>query len=63
MDSYANLTIKSLMMLKWFSLSCNDRALYMMKTDDDMYVNLVNLYDLAKANKDPYLMTGKQSVH
>jgi len=57
-DSYANLTVKSLMMLKWFSQSCSDKALYLMKTDDDMYVNLVNLYDLVKTNKDPYLMTG-----
>merc|ERR1712168_223969 len=45
-------------MLKWFSQSCSDKALYLMKTDDDMYVNLVNLYDLVKTNKDPYLMTG-----
>ena len=57
-DSYANLTVKSLMMLKWFSQSCSDKALYLMKTDDDMYVNLVNLYDMVKTNKDPYLMTG-----
>jgi len=57
-DSYANLTIKSLMMLKWFTQSCTDRAVYLMKTDDDMYVNLVNLYDLVKSNKNPYLMTG-----
>jgi len=57
-DSYANLTIKSLMMLKWFDQACSGKATYLMKTDDDMYVNLDNLLDLVRHNKDPYLMTG-----
>ena len=51
------------MMLKWYSQSCSDKALYLMKTDDDMYVNLVNLYKLVKTNKDPYLMTGLSTFY
>ena len=62
-DTYANLSVKSLMMLKWYSQSCSDKALYLMKTDDDMYVNLVNLYKLVKTNKDPYLMTGLSTFY
>ena len=29
-----------------------------MKTDDDMYINVKNLYKLVAENKDPYLLTG-----
>lgn len=58
-DSYANLTIKSLMMLKWMSTSkCATNVPYLLKTDDDMYVNLHNLYQLVANNKNPYLMIG-----
>ena len=46
------------MMLKWFDQACSGKATYLMKTDDDMYVNLDNLLDLVRHNWDPYLMTG-----
>ena len=46
-------------MLKWFDQACSGKATYLMKTDDDMYVNLDNLLDLVRHNKDPYLMTGE----
>ena len=39
-DTYANLTIKSLMMLKWFANHCTKHYQYLMKTDDDMYINI-----------------------
>lgn len=42
-DSYTNLTVKSLMMLKWFTTNCRGRTTYLMKTDEDVYVNLDNL--------------------
>ena len=31
---------------------------YLMKTDDDMYINIKELYNLVAANKDPHLLTG-----
>ena len=56
-DSYANLTVKSLMLLKWFTHNC-DNTQYLLKTDDDMYINLVKLYDIVQANKEPTLLLG-----
>ena len=49
-------------MLKWFDQACSGKATYLMKTDDDMYVNLDNLLDLVRHNKDPYLMTGEANA-
>ncbi|GIY17387.1 beta-1,3-galactosyltransferase 2 [Caerostris darwini] len=42
LDSYQNLTLKSVMLLKWVSEYCPD-VQFVMKTDDDMYVNINNL--------------------
>lgn len=41
-DSYRNLTLKSIMLLKWVSEYCPN-VRYVLKTDDDMYVNVPNL--------------------
>ncbi|XP_014277670.1 beta-1,3-galactosyltransferase 1 isoform X2 [Halyomorpha halys] len=38
-DSYNNLTVKSVMMLKWFLSKCPSPTL-LMKTDDDMFINI-----------------------
>ena len=43
-DSYANLTYKSLAILKWADTFCK-RARYVMKTDDDMFINIPLLLD------------------
>jgi len=56
-DTYQNLTIKSLMLLKWFEQNCHQTQ-YVMKSDDDMYINLPKLNDLVKTNQDPYLLVG-----
>jgi beta-1,3-galactosyltransferase 1 len=56
-DSYANLTVKSLMMLKWFTQHC-DKVPYVLKTDDDVFVNVNNLYRFVLGNKNPNLLTG-----
>ena len=56
-DTYQNLTIKSLMLLKWFEQNCHQTQ-YVMKSDDDMYINLQKLNDLVKTNHDPYLLVG-----
>ncbi|XP_031844442.1 beta-1,3-galactosyltransferase 1 [Nomia melanderi] len=41
-DTYNNLTLKSVMMLKWITSNCKE-AKYLMKTDDDMFVNILML--------------------
>jgi beta-1,3-galactosyltransferase 1 len=56
-DNYSNLTIKSLMLLKWYTMSCS-HVPYVLKTDDDVYINLANLYKLVTTNKKPNLLTG-----
>jgi len=61
LDSYANLTVKSVMLLKWFTQTCEKGPKgpqYVLKTDDDMYINLVKLWELVQANKKPQLLMG-----
>ena len=41
-DSYSNLTFKSIAMLKWMDSFCKS-AKYLLKSDDDMYINIANL--------------------
>ena len=57
-DSYTNLTIKSLSMLKWFSDNCGKHVRYLMKVDDDVYVNLFELYNLVQENTKINMLTG-----
>jgi len=56
-DSYANLSLKTLMMLKWYEQSCS-HVPYILKTDDDVYLNMNNLHKLVKMNKIPNLLMG-----
>ncbi|KAL8624648.1 hypothetical protein ACOMHN_045183 [Nucella lapillus] len=42
LDSYRNLSLKSVALLKWVTMFCN-MSKYVLKTDDDMYVNVTNL--------------------
>ena len=56
-DTYANLTLKSLVLLRWFTQRC-EGSQYVMKTDDDMYINLVKLHEVVQSTKDPQLLTG-----
>ncbi|CAH1773094.1 unnamed protein product [Owenia fusiformis] len=42
-DSYQNLSLKSIGMLKWFGESSCRNVKYLLKTDDDMFVNIPNL--------------------
>ncbi|XP_050359216.1 uncharacterized protein LOC126779282 [Nymphalis io] len=67
-DSYNNLTLKSIMMLKWVTNNCNESVRYILKTDDDMYVNVPNLienlrnrskvHDSTKGQEQEYLLIG-----
>ncbi|XP_021928730.1 beta-1,3-galactosyltransferase 1-like isoform X2 [Zootermopsis nevadensis] len=56
-DSYNNLTLKSVMMLKWVSTNCRS-VQYIMKTDDDMFVNINNLVRLLKVRILGNLLVG-----
>ncbi|XP_055493659.1 beta-1,3-galactosyltransferase 1 [Leucoraja erinacea] len=52
-DSYHNLTLKTVMGLKWVATFCS-KAKYVMKTDSDIFVNMDNLiYKLLKPNTKP----------
>ena len=42
-DTYLNLTLKSTFMLKWMLDQCSE-AKFVMKVDDDMFVNPANLW-------------------
>ena len=49
-DAYKNLTYKTIMAFKWAHTKCG-HARFLMKTDDDMYVNTAALLKAATANK------------
>ena len=58
-ESYYNLTIKSLTMLKWFSETCQHQNFdYLLKVDDDVYVNIHQLINLLIDNTHKNLLTG-----
>lgn len=55
-DSYRNLTVKSVVLLKWVTLFCNSSR-FVLKVDDDMYVNVPNLLTaLLEQKKDAFVM-------
>ncbi|XP_067660436.1 beta-1,3-galactosyltransferase 5-like [Haliotis asinina] len=49
-DSYSSLTYKTIMGLKWASSFC-DNAKFVMKTDDDMWVNVPQILRLVSRNR------------
>ncbi|KAG8432397.1 hypothetical protein GDO86_016876 [Hymenochirus boettgeri] len=52
-DSYHNLTLKTLMGMRWVATFCS-KAKYVMKTDSDIFVNMDNLiYKLLKPTTKP----------
>jgi len=53
LDTYNNLTLKSVMLLKWVRTHCR-HALYVMKTDDDMFVNLPRLITFLEEDRAKY---------
>ncbi|XP_053391642.1 beta-1,3-galactosyltransferase 1-like [Mercenaria mercenaria] len=48
-DKYMNLTYKTIMGFKWASTKCS-HVHYVMKTDDDMFVNIKNVLNICKGN-------------
>ncbi|XP_075868523.1 beta-1,3-galactosyltransferase 1-like [Nelusetta ayraudi] len=52
-DSYNNLTLKTLMGMRWVATFCG-KAQYVLKTDSDMFINLENLiFNLLKPTTKP----------
>lgn len=56
-DSYRNLTLKSIAMVKWVKDFCKNSR-FTLKTDDDMYVNLPNLVSNMKKQKHKEFVFG-----
>ena len=48
-DAYSNLTYKTIMGFKWAATRC-DVAKAVLKTDDDMYINVPNVLDIIRNN-------------
>ena len=51
------------MLLKWFTQVCDNgiksqTPQYVLKSDDDMYINLAKLYEIVQTNKKPDLLMG-----
>ncbi|XP_004533420.1 beta-1,3-galactosyltransferase 1 [Ceratitis capitata] len=42
-DTYNNLTLKSVLALKWMNQRCSQRSAFFMKADDDTFLNMPNL--------------------
>ncbi|UXI18676.1 Fat-like cadherin-related tumor suppressor-like protein [Sarcoptes scabiei] len=56
-ENYYNLTLKAISLLKWSYRHCS-QSLYMVKTDDDVVLNMPMLYQLVKQRKIPSGLTG-----
>jgi hypothetical protein len=50
-DSYKNLTLKTMAMLEWTSRYCS-KADYLLKADDDMFINVENLLNFIEKKGD-----------
>ncbi|XP_043927381.1 beta-1,3-galactosyltransferase 5-like isoform X2 [Protopterus annectens] len=58
LDTYHNLTLKTLMGIEWVSLFCSSSS-FVMKTDSDMFINVFYLVDLLlKKDKKTNFFTG-----
>lgn len=57
LDTYNNLTLKSVMLLKWVNSTC-PRVRFVMKTDDDTFVNVPRLVYHLKSYGRPKLLLG-----
>ncbi|XP_017544341.2 beta-1,3-galactosyltransferase 2-like [Pygocentrus nattereri] len=64
MDTYINLTIKTMVIMDWLATRC-PQASYAMKVDSDMFLNLENLMTLLLRPDSPKenYMTGKVMWH
>ena len=58
-DSYRNLSLKSVALVRWISLYCPDST-FVLKADDDMYINVPRLLSRLRAqfDKGPLFIMG-----
>ena len=56
-DSYRNLTIKTMLLLKWYNLNCG-HVPYLLKADDDVFINMKNLYKMVSQNTKADILIG-----
>lgn len=57
-DTYDNLTLKTIMAFRWVTEFCSN-ARFLMKTDDDVFINTANLVKfLLKLNSSDHVFTG-----
>lgn len=60
-DSFKNLSIKVGMMLKWISNNCRNKTKFILKSDDDVYLNLYKLlYKLNYFQEPSKLLMGSR---
>lgn len=57
-DSYNNLTLKTISTLEWADLHC-PKAKYVLKTDDDMFINVPKLLAFLDKHKDKRTIFGR----
>ncbi|KAH8324475.1 hypothetical protein KR074_008096 [Drosophila pseudoananassae] len=57
-DSYNNLTLKTISTLEWADLHC-PKAKYVLKTDDDMFINVPKLLAFLDKHKDKRTIYGR----
>ncbi|KAH8262186.1 hypothetical protein KR038_008562 [Drosophila bunnanda] len=57
-DSYNNLTLKTISTLEWADLHC-PKAKYVLKTDDDMFINVPKLLSFLDKHKDKRTIYGR----
>ena len=63
-ETYLNLTVKTTFLLKWLTSSHCSRARFILKVDDDVYVNPANLWATLEqslhlgSNKIKYALIG-----
>jgi beta-1,3-galactosyltransferase 1 len=46
LDSYNNLTLKSVWTIKWYLSQCNDSSVFLVKADDDLFLHLPKLVEI-----------------
>ena len=56
-DSYRNLTIKTMLLLKWYNQNCG-HVPYLLKADDDVFINIKNLYKMVSQNTKADILIG-----
>jgi len=56
-DTYNNLTLKSIMMFKWY-IRCCPKSDYLLKSDDDMFINVTKLNDLLQKSPKVDFLVG-----